>query len=262
MTPPFITASALGVPHGFFGRQGGVSTGPMASLQCGFGADDDIEAIRQNRARAAAAILPGAPLSSVRQVHGTRVITVTDSIAEDARPEADALVTDRPGRILGILTADCAPLLFADAKAGVVGAAHAGWKGAFADIAGATVAAMCALGATRAGIVAAIGPCIARGSYEVDAGFYQRFCASDPENDRFFANGTRAGHHQFDLEAFNAARLAAAGISNVICLGRDTYAEAEHYYSYRRATHRGEPDYGRQISLIARPDDPASPGTI
>jgi YfiH family protein len=158
-------------------------------------------------------------------------------------------VTDRPGLLLGILTADCGPVLLADHQAGVVGAAHAGWKGAFGGVTDSVIAAMEGLGAQRDRIVAAIGPCIARKSYEVDAAFARRFDAADPANERFFTAG-RTGHHQFDLEAYIAARLAAAGVRQVAALGLDTYAEPDRFFSFRRATHKGEPDYGRQISLI------------
>ena len=158
-------------------------------------------------------------------------------------------MTDRPGLALGILTADCAPVLLADRDAGVVGAAHAGWKGALAGVTDATVIAMTALGADPARIVAAIGPTIARASYEVDDAFLRRFAAADPANERFFADG-RAGHHRFDLEAYVAHRLALAGVGRIEALGLDTYADADRFFSYRRATHRGEPGYGRQIAII------------
>jgi hypothetical protein len=160
------------------------------------------------------------------------------------------MVTDRPGLALGILTADCAPVLLADRDAGVIGAAHAGWKGAFGGVTDSTLAAMERLGARRGRIVAAVGPCIARASYEVDEAFLTRFAAADPDNERFFTPG-RAGHHQFDLEAYVANRLAAAGVRTIELLGLDTYGDAARFFSFRRATHRGEPDYGRQISLIA-----------
>ena len=150
------------------------------------------------------------------------------------------------------MTADCAPILLADAQTGVVGAAHAGWRGALAGVADSAVAAMVDLGARRERIAAAIGPAIAQASYEVDDAFYERFVNEDEHYDRFFRNG-RAGHHQFDLEGYVAARLADAGVTRVACLGLDTYAAPEHYYSYRRSVHRGEPDYGRQIALIAAP---------
>lgn len=250
MSVDAIRAAALdGVPHGFLGRRGGVSTGIHAGLNVGTGSADDREAVAANRALAVAAVLPGAALVTVHQVHSAEVVAVEAPFPGE-RPRADALVTRTPGLLLGVLTADCAPVLLADAEAGVVGAAHAGWKGALAGVTDATVAAMEALGARRDRIAAAVGPCIARASYEVDAAFAERFGADDPENERFFADGRRAGHAQFDLEGYVAARLAAAGIGRVEALGLDTYADPARFFSYRRATHAGEPDYGRQISLI------------
>jgi len=251
--PAPFRARALGaLPHGFLGRQGGVSKGVCAGLNVGLGSDDDRAAILQNRALAVAAIAPGAGLATVHQVHSADAVIATGPIPDDARPRADALATDRPGVLLGILTADCAPVLLADAEAGVVGAAHAGWKGAIGGVTDAAIAAMEKLGARRDRIAAAIGPCIARASYEVDDAFARRFEAADPANERFFAPG-RAGHHQFDLEAYVTARLAAAGIRRVEALGLDTYADEARFFSFRRATHRGEADYGRQIALIGLP---------
>jgi polyphenol oxidase len=243
-----IRARALdGVAHGFLGRRGGVSTGVHAGLNMGPGSTDDRTSLAENRRIAVEAVLPGAGLATVYQVHSPEVVVARDAFAE--RPHADALVTDRPGLLLGILTADCAPVLLADAEAGVAGAAHAGWKGAIAGVTDSTIAAMERLGARRERITAAIGPCIARASYEVDDAFLRRFAEADPANERFFAAG-RPGHHQFDLEAYVAHRLAAAGVRHVQALGLDTYSAEERFYSFRRATHRGEPDYGRQISLI------------
>lgn len=248
-----IRARGLGdVPHGFLGRRGGVSQGVVAGLNVGLGSQDDPAAIAENRRRAAAAVLPGAPLASLYQVHSADVVRVNAAYPDAERPHADALVTERPGLLLGILTADCAPVLFADAHAGVIGAAHAGWKGALAGVTDATIAAMEKIGARRDRIAAAIGPCIARASYEVDEGFLARFAAVDPENERFFASG-RDGRYQFDLEAYVTHRLAAAGLGRIEALGLDTYAQPDRFYSYRRATHKGEPDYGRQISLIGLP---------
>jgi YfiH family protein len=240
-----------GVPHGFLGRKGGVSRGVCAGLNVGLGSGDDPEAIAENRRRAVEAVLPGARLATVHQVHSADAL-YADAPWPDSRPKADAIVTDRPGLALGILTADCTPILFADRKAGVVGAAHAGWKGALGGIVESTVVEMERLGADRPSIRAAIGPVIARKSYEVDEAFLRRFAESDPENERFFSPG-REGHHQFDLEAYVLSRLAAAGITRAEALGLDTYSNPGRFYSYRRATHRGEPDYGRQISLIALP---------
>ncbi len=242
-----IRAAALGdVAHGFCGRVGGVSTGLVGGLNVGLGSGDDPAKVAENRARATAAVLPGARLVTVYQVHSPDCVTVTEPWPDTARPHADALVTDRPGLLLGILTADCAPVLLADRAAGVIGAAHAGWKGALAGVTDQTVTAMCALGADRARIAAAIGPCIARASYEVDDGFRARFSEADGV---FFSPG-RPGHWQFDLEAYVARRLALAGIALVERLGLDTYAAPDRFYSFRRATHRDEPGYGRQIALI------------
>jgi YfiH family protein len=248
-----IRADALdGVPHGFLGRRGGVSDDAYASLNVGLGSGDDPRAIEENRARAGHAVLPGAQLVSVYQVHGAECVTVEEPWTDDARPHADALVTARSGVLLGILTADCAPVLLADSVAGVVGAAHAGWKGALAGVTDATIVAMERLGARKERISAAIGPCIARRSYEVDAGFRARFLDSDSANERFFTDA-REGHAQFDLEAYVAHRLASTGIVRITALGLDTYAEEDRFFSFRRATHRGEPGYGRQISLIGVP---------
>jgi YfiH family protein len=247
-----IRAQALaGLPHGFLGRRGGVSTGVAAGLNVGLGSGDEPAAVADNRARAAAAVLPGARLVGVYQVHSPDCVTVGEPWGEGERPHADALVTDRPGVLLGIVTADCAPILLADREAGVIGAAHAGWKGAFTGVAENTVRAMVALGARAESIVAVVGPCIAQGSYEVDEAFRARFAAADSATVRFF-DPARPGRWQFDLEAYVAARLRGAGVGQVETLGLDTYSAPERFYSFRRATHRGEASYGRQISLIGR----------
>ncbi|WP_242148160.1 peptidoglycan editing factor PgeF [Sphingomonas sp. BAUL-RG-20F-R05-02] len=238
-----------GVAHGFLGRRGGVSQGIHAGLNVGLGSEDEPDAIMENRRRAGEAVLSGATLVTLYQVHSADAVTVLSGFEERLRPRADALVTDRPGIALGILTADCAPVLLADAQAGVVGAAHAGWKGALGGVTTSTILAMETLGARRERIVAAVGPCIARASYEVDAAFALRFDEADPANARFFSDG-RAGHHQFDLEAYVAHRLASEGIGHVETLGLDTYADEARFFSFRRATHRGEPGYGRQVSII------------
>jgi YfiH family protein len=252
MTPPFVTAHALaGLPHGFFGREGGVSTGAMTSLNCGWGSGDDLSLITENRRRAADALVPGARIVSPHQIHSAEVVVAGDW-PDDDRPHADAVVTDQPGLLLGILTADCAPVLFADKEAGIIAAAHAGWKGALAGVTDATLSAMEKLGADRSRIAAAIGPCIARASYEVDQAFAERFLDADPENDRFFVEGPTAKPH-FDLESYVLYRLAAAGLTRIEALGLDTYAADQRYYSYRRSTHRSEPSYGRQLSLIGLP---------
>lgn len=245
-----IRAAALdGVPHGFLGRRGGVSTGAVAGLNVGLGSADDPAAVAENRRRAAQAVLPGAPLVGLYQIHSPDCVTVAETWDEADRPRADALVTDRRGVLLGVLTADCAPVLLADRAAGVVGAAHAGWKGAVGGVIEATVAAMVALGARRADIAATIGPCIAQASYEVDAGFRDRFVGDEAASGRFFAPGA-PDRWQFDLEAYVAHRLAAAGVGQVESLGLDTYAAPDRFYSFRRATHAREADYGRQIALI------------
>lgn len=245
-----------GLLHGFLGRRGGVSRGDVAGLNVGPGSGDDPQLVAENRARAVTAVHPGARLVTVYQVHSPDCVVVTGDVwSDDDRPPADALVTDRPGLLLGILTADCAPVLLADREAGVVGAAHAGWKGAVAGVTDRTVAAMESLGARPDRIVAAVGPCIARSSYEVDQAFRDRFERESLANAAFFEAG-RPGHHLFDLEAYVMARLRAAGVGKVEGLGLDTYAAPDRFFSFRRATHRAEPAYGRQISLIglARPD--------
>lgn len=250
MTTPFDTAAALGdIPHGFFGRHGGVSTGELAALNCGLGSGDDPALIIENRRRATEAVLPGAALTGLYQVHGNRCVIIDKCSDLAARPEADALATRTAGILLGILTADCVPVLFADRTAGVVGAAHAGWKGAIAGVTDTTLAAMESLGARREDITVAIGPCIGRASYEVDEDFVQRFLSNDPANERFFAAG-RAGHAMFDIAAYVAARLAAAGVTRIAIGGQDTYADAESWFSYRRACHKNENSYGRQLSVI------------
>jgi YfiH family protein len=218
-------------------------------LNVGHGAGDDADAVEENRRRAVAAVLPGAALATVYQVHSPDAVSVVRAWPHDERPHADAMATDRPGIVLGIVTADCAPVLLADLQACVVAAAHAGWRGAHGGVLEAVVGEMVGLGAERERIVAAIGPAIAQASYEVDDGFRRRFGEAD---DEFFTPG-RPGHWQFDLEAYAAARLARSGVKYVERLGLDTYADADRFYSYRRATHRGEPNYGRQISLIGLP---------
>lgn len=250
-TLTILRAAALdGIAHGFLGRTGGVVTGPTASLDMGRRGLPPSPELLENQRRVVAAVAPGSRLATVHQIHSPDAVIVTDGWDEDTRPHADALVTDRPGLLLGILTADCAPVLFADREAGVIAAAHAGWKGALHGVTDSTIARMEELGAARSRIAAAVGPCIARASYEVDESFLTRFAAADPANERFFTPG-KPGHHQFDLEAYVVHRLAAAGVRRVEALGADTYADPARFYSYRRATHEGAPDYGRQISVIA-----------
>jgi YfiH family protein len=253
VTVEVIRAAALaGLPHGFLGRRGGVSKGLCAGLNVGFGADDDRDSVHENRRRAIAAVAPGATLVTLHQVHSRDSLYAASPWPDDARPPADALVTDRPGLALGIVTADCTPVLLADREAGVIAAAHAGWKGALGGVIESTLALMERNGAERGRIAAAIGPVIARKSYEVDDAFLRRFAEAEPANERFFTSG-REGHHQFDLEAYVLSRLAEAGVTRAEALGLDTYAEPDRFFSYRRATHKGEPTYGRQLSLIALP---------
>lgn len=243
------SGALAGIPHGFLGRRGGVSEGVVAGLNVGLGAEDAGDAVAENRRRAVAAIQPGASLVTVYQVHSPHAVIVDEPWPEDARPRADALVTDRSGLLLAVVTADCAPVLLADAEAGVIGASHAGWRGAQAGVLESTVAAMERLGADRERIVAAIGPAIAQASYEVDSQFRDAFDATDG---CFFAAG-RDGHWQFDLEAYVAHRLRGAGVGRIDPLHLDTYADDRRFFSFRRATHRGEPNYGRQFSLIGLP---------
>ena len=249
---PIHAVSLGGLPHGFLGRRGGVSTGVVAGLNVGSGSNDDPAAIAENKARAIAAIRPGAKLATVHQVHSSDAVAVTHPWPMDERPHADALVTDRPGILLGIVTADCAPVLLADLDAGVIGAAHAGWRGALAGVTDSVIAAMVRLGARPDHIHAAVGPCIAQASYEVDQAFRERFLGHDRANARFFAESA-TGRPHFDLEAFVVHRLVAAGIEEVEALALDTYADPDRFFSFRRATHHGEPDYGRQLSAIALP---------
>jgi len=238
------------ISHGFFGRTGGASLGIYASLNCGPGSNDDPANVAENRRRARMA-LGASALNTSYQIHSPNVVNVDApwSIA----PQADAMVTKTRGIALGILSADCAPVLFADVEAQVIGAAHAGWKGALSGVIEATVATMEAQGARRSRIAAALGPCISQANYEVGEEFHARFAAADPANTRFFAAGTRAGHHQFDLEGFVAARLVRAGVANLSRLSTCTYAREAEFFSFRRATHRGEEDYGRELSAIVLP---------
>ncbi|MGG5822571.1 peptidoglycan editing factor PgeF [Falsiroseomonas sp. HW251] len=249
---PFLTAS-LPAPHGFFTRRGGVSAGRFASLNCSLSGRDDPDAVRENRARAAQALdLQPAALVGLTQVHGIEVATVTDPWPEDARPKADAMVTDRPGLLLGIVTGDCAPVIFADERAGVVGAAHAGWRGAVAGVLEETIAAMERLGAARARIAAAVGPCIGQASYEVGPDLRDAVLAHDAAHARFFAPGRREDRWQFDLPGYCLARLSAAGVT-ASWIGRDTLAEEDAFFSHRRSTLAGGGPIGHQLSAIALP---------
>ncbi len=239
-----VQSTALAaIPHGFFGSEAG---------DCGLGSGQDPVLAVANRRRAADFIQPGAPLATVYQIHSPTAVIVTAAMPDDQRPRADALVTAIPGLILGVVTADCAPVLLADVEAGVIAAAHAGWRGAVAGVTDQAIAAMLTLGARVDRIVAAVGPCIARASYEVDLAFAEQLLTADPGNDRFLSDGPRGQPH-FDLEAYVTARLAAAGVQRIEALGLDTYPLDNGFFSYRRATHRAEPTYGRQLSLIALP---------
>ncbi len=248
LTDPLLA----GLPHGFFTRRGGVSDGPFASLNCSLSGRDELVRVAENRARAAAALgLPPGALAGLYQVHGTEAVAVGHPWPDTARPRADAMVTDRPGVGLAIVTADCAPVLFADRAAGVVGAAHAGWRGALGGIVAATVAAMARLGARPGDIAAVVGPSIRQPSYEVDEGFRAGWLAADPANQRHFVPGTRPGHHQFDLAGAVAAAARAAGCGEVAVLAADTAAEPETFFSYRRNTLAGGGPIGHQVSIIA-----------
>jgi polyphenol oxidase len=247
-----------GAPNAFFGRQGGVSNGSVTGLNCGLGSGDDPDDVARNRSLAAKALLPGARLVGLYQTHSTDVVTVTEPWPDAARPHADALVTARRGILLGIVTADCAPVLFHDPVAGVIGAAHAGWRGALGGIVEQTISAMVAIGADRDRILASIGPCIAAPSYEVGEDFRSMFETRwSGDWSRFFTTSEdygrpAEGKWYFDLAMLVSYQLITSGI--VRRQERwpefDTYADSDKFYSFRRATHRQEPDYGRQIALI------------
>lgn len=241
-----------GVRHAFFTREGGVSGGMFASLNCGFGSGDDPANVARNRAIAAAALGLGEDrLVTCYQIHSADVLTVTAPWRREDSPRADGMVTDRPGIALGVLAADCAPVLFADPQAAVIGAAHGGWRGALGGVMEATVAAMIALGAERSRIRAGIGPCIARESYEVGPEFPGRFAEIDAESGGFFVPAARAGHFRFDLPGYIAHRLARLGLGAVADAACDTLADPTRFFSYRRACLTGERDYGRALAAIA-----------
>ncbi len=243
-----ITSNALAPRHGFFTRKGGASSGIFAGLNCGTGSSDQADIVAINRARVAEALgLDVAALVSVHQVHSPDVVTVT--AAFDQKPRADAMVTAAPGLALAVLTADCQPVLFADARAGVIGAAHAGWKGAQGGVLEATVDAMEALGARRGQISAVIGPCISQTAYEVGQEFFESFTDDAPEARRFFVNGN-GDRYLFDLPSYGLWRLREAGVGHAEWTRHCTYRDPARFYSYRRTTHAGEADYGRQISVI------------
>lgn len=244
-------AGASGIRHGFFGRQGGVSQGIFSSLNCGYGSGDDPDFVRENRTRVGTHIGVGHDdVLSVYQIHSPEAVVVENRWVRGAQPKADAMVTREPGIALSILTADCAPVLFADTEARVIGAAHAGWKGAVTGVAEATIAAMEGLGAQPNRIVASIGPCISQPSYEVGEEFRTRFIETDEDNAHFFGIGRRPGHWQFDLPGYVQSRLSKIGLKSVSTVPHCTYARADDYFSFRRTTHRGESDYGRNLSAI------------
>ncbi|TCP90276.1 hypothetical protein C8J31_101111 [Rhizobium sp. PP-CC-2G-626] len=244
-----LLASAS-VAHGFFTRKGGVSQGIYKGLNVGLGSRDDRGHVEENRARVAAWFGQSvARLATVHQIHSPDVVTIGNDY-DGTRSEADALVTATPGIVLGVLSADCGPILFADPGAGVVGAAHAGWKGALTGVLESTISAMIALGATRETIIACLGPSIGPDNYEVGPEFVERFLAHDVGYARFFTPSTRADHAMFDLPGLTVARLLAAGVK-AEKLGLCTYEDEARFFSYRRTTHRSEPDYGRQISAIS-----------
>ena len=246
------TLDHAGIRHGFFTRRGGVSRGLFAGLNAGLGSTDDAVDVAENRRRIAEVFgLTPDRLLTAYQSH-TPAVMVVERPFDGARPKVDGFVTRTPGLAIGVLAADCAPVLFAGPGAGVVGAAHAGWRGALGGVLEATIAAMEGLGAARGAIHATVGPTISQDAYEVGPEFVDRFLAHDPRNDRFFrAAPDTPGHAMFDLPGYILARLAAAGIGLAERFSLCTYADEERFYSYRRATHRGEPDYGRQISAIA-----------
>lgn len=250
MTLEILTSPLLkGMTHGFFSRKGGVSSGIYAGLNCGFGSSDQREAVALNRSRAATALaVPPERLLSVHQIHSP-VVVVADRVGWKERPRADAMVSITPGVALGILTADCAPVLFADRENGVVGAAHAGWRGALDGVLDATIDAMIRLGAERGQIRAVVGPSISLRNYEVGPEFFERFRDEEAGYERFFGPGT-GDRLRFDLPGFVLFRLRDAGVGEAEWIGRCTYADPERFFSYRRSTHAGDPDYGRLISAI------------
>ncbi|HOV03887.1 MAG TPA: peptidoglycan editing factor PgeF [Kaistiaceae bacterium] len=251
----FLTAPTLdhaGIRHGFFTRRGGVSDGIYRSLNCGLGSSDDRTLVLENRGRVCDALgVARDRLATPYQVHSPTALVTDRAWAPGEAPHADAVVTAMPGLAVAVGTADCGPLLFADPEARVVGAAHAGWRGAVSGVAEATIEAMISLGAARGRIHAVLGPMISQPSYEVGPELFERFVAEDPANAGHFAAAERAGHHMFDLPGYLARRLGKAGLASVTDLARCTYVEEELFYSFRRVTHRGEPDYGRLLAAIA-----------
>lgn len=249
MTLEILTSDSLSeVRHGFFTRRGGASSGVFEGLNCGTGSSDQTDIVHINRARVADAMGVAADhLLGVHQVHSATALHVTAPLTN--KPKADAMVTATPGLALGVLTADCQPVLFADPQAGVIGAAHAGWRGALDGVLHATVEAMETLGASRDNITAVIGPCISQSAYEVGPEFFEDFIAEDQSFDRFFAQGN-GDRMQFDLPGFGLSRLRDAGVGSAEWTRHCTYSDAARFYSYRRSTHAKEADYGRLIAAI------------
>ncbi len=240
------------VRHGFFTRRGGVSHGLYESLNCGLKSGDSPDSVRVNRARAMDMLgLKGDALATVSQIHSAEVAVIDAPLPPNRPVEADAMVTRTPGVALGIVTADCAPVLMADVEAGVIGAAHAGWRGARGGVLENAIDAMCNHGARREAVIAAVGPCIRQPSYEVGPEFQAEFMSESPENEKFFVSAEREGHFRFDLPGYVRARLANAGLGSVDVIAADTCADAERFFSYRRATLKGEKSYGRGLSAIA-----------
>ena len=254
-----LQATLLGklarIRHGFFTREGGVSQGVYATLNGGVGSNDAPDDVAENRARMAAELgVTADHLLTAYQIHSPEVVVADRPWTKESRPRADAIVTRTPRLAIGVSTADCGPLLFADAQARVIGAAHAGWRGAFTGVIEAVIAAMEKLGADRSHITAALGPTIRQPNYEVGAEFVERFLAADRDNDRYFAPSVRAGHAMFNLPGYIADRIQRAGILQFEDLGLCNYADADRFFSYRRTTKNGEPDYGRHVNAIALED--------
>ena len=244
------TLSAIpNISHGFFTRRGGVSEGIYASLNCGYGSGDEAEKVSENRRRVAEAI-GASGLCTVHQIHSADAVIANVNWEHKDAPQADALVTNKQNIAIGVLTADCLPILFADGKNGVIAAAHSGWKGAISGVIENTLGKMCGLGADLANINATIGPAIAQKSYEVGAEFIDRFICQHKDNERFFAKSENLGHYMFDLPGYAKHRLADAGVSQINIIAQDTYFNDNEFFSYRRSCKRAEPAYGRQISVI------------
>lgn len=256
MAFPIFTCNTLSehsehITHGFFGRQGGVSSGVYESLNCGFGSNDTPENVKQNRTIVMQQLgIPNHQLCSLYQIHSNHVVQVNEKWDMSASIQADAMVSNTPGYALGILTADCVPVLFYDPATKVIGAAHAGWRGAFDGVLEQTIAAMQTLGANIDTIIATLGCCIGKDSYEVDQSFRENFLQASPENETYFTPGIRDGHYFFDIAGYEMARLRKAGLKHVQSVNQDTLANESLFFSYRRNTLQGIKDYGRQISVI------------